>query len=201
MKILKYSTFSALVAALLFAVSCAKVQSPLPDFETGIYCYGVLTNASFSIANPATPVAYKWRWVSTDSKNTASKVEYYVTFTQSYSDKDGNDRVANHGTKLWKVLEGSAIGANRIDIDGSITQADVYNLFKDATFDYGLGAGKLNVFSQYGRKTANPFIKADGISITWYVTTADGRKFTEWSVALCDGETVGANCSMDIGVK
>ena len=202
MKILKYSTFLVLVAALFLAVACAKVASPLPEFESGVHGYGVLTTANFSIANTATPAAFNWRWVSIDKKNTVSKVEFYTTLTEAYSDKEGNDRVANHGTKLWKVLEGSAIGANLTDITSSITQADIYALFKDAKFDYGLGAGNLNVFDQHARTTTNRFIKKDNIAVTWVLTTADGRKFTEWSVAICDGvSVVGANCTMNIGVK
>jgi hypothetical protein len=206
MKILKYSTFSALLASLFLVFACEKVASPLPTFETAVHALGKLTTASFAIANTAAPAAYKWRWVSIDGKNTVSKVEYFVTLTEAYDDKEGNARVANHGTKAWKVIEGSAIGANRTDIDGSITQADVYGLFKDAAFDYGKGGGKVNVFTQNGRTATNRFIKNDGISITWFIYTADGRKFTEWSPAVCESLLDGtgaplANCSMNISVK
>ncbi len=206
MKILKYSTFSALVATFCILFACQKVQSPLPDFDSAVHALGKLTTASFSIAAPTTPASYTWRWVSIDGLNTVSKVEYSVTLNDAYTDKDGNSRVANHGTKLWKVLDGTATGQNRSDISGSITQAEVYNLFKDATFDYGLGAGKLPVFSQRARTAANPFIKSDGISITWVIYTADGRKFDHWSPAVCaslldaSGNLL-ANCSMDITVK
>jgi hypothetical protein len=205
MKILKYSTFSAVVALFCILFACKKVASPLPEFDSAIHALGKLTD-TFAIKTPTAAATYKWRWVSIDGLNTVSKVEYYVTFKDSYTDKDKNSRTANYGTKLWKVIEGGAVGTNRTDISGSITQAEVYTLFKDATVDYGLGAGSLPVFSQRARTATTPFIKSDGISITWYIYTADGRKFTTWSPAVCSSllDAFGnllANCSMDIAVK
>jgi hypothetical protein len=201
MKFIKYSIFSFLALALFALVACEKVQSPLPEFESAITAEGKLVVGNFVINDVSKPVTYKWGWKSIDNKNTVSKVEFFVTFTEGYTDKDGNTRTANHGTKAWKVIDGAAAGPNHGAIDGSITQAEIYNLFQAATFDYGLGGGKTSVWSQRGRTTANRMITADRFAITWHITAADGRKFTEWSVGLCDGTTVGSNCAINFGVK
>ncbi|MBL7814624.1 MAG: hypothetical protein JNL70_06430 [Saprospiraceae bacterium] len=204
MKFFKYSIFSVLAFALFAVIACEKVQSPLPDFETALTAEGILgaaPNNAFAVATPATPVNYKWGWKSIDNKNTVSKVEFFVTMTESYVDKDGNSRVANHGTKAWKVIDGSAAGANHKYIDGTITQAEVYNLFQAATFDYGKGGGKVSVWSQNGRTATARFTTKDTFIITWHITAADGRKFTEWSVGLCDRTTVGSNCDITFGAK
>jgi hypothetical protein len=206
MKILKYSTLTALIATFCILFACKKVASPLPEFDSAVHALGKLTVDTFAIKNASAAATYTWRWVSIDGVNTVTKVEYYVSYKDSYTDKDGNSRSSTVGPKLWKVLEGSAAGANRTDITGSITQADAYTLFKDITFNYGLGAGSLPVFSQRGRTATNPFIKSDLVTISWILYTADGRKFANWSPAVCsnildaNGNQL-ANCTMDIKVK
>lgn len=206
MKFVKYSIFSVWTMTLmLFAfIACEKVQSPLPEFESAITAEGKLgaaPNNAFAIATAATPVNYQWGWKSIDNKNTVAKVEFFVTFKESYADKDGNTRTANHGIKALKTIDAAAAGANHAYISGSITQADIYTLFQAATFDYGKGGGNVSIWSQNGRTATARHTAKDAFSITWFITGADGRKYEQWSVALCDGTTSGSNCAINFVAK
>lgn len=183
--------------------SCRDTKaSPLPVFETAVTAFAdYKTIKSFAIADAAKVVPFTYRWVSIDNLNTVTKIEFFVTLYEDYVDKEGNGRTAVHGTKSFKVLEGGAVPANRAYADVNIAASDVYTLFKDASFDYGKGDGKKPVFAQNGRTTAKQFTADDYAEVSWYITTGDGRKFTEWSPAICDGSTVGANCALGFPFK
>lgn len=199
MKILKYVSTITLGFALVFlAQSCRDTKaSPLPEFETAVTAFAdYKTIKSFAIADAAKVVPFTYRWVSVDNLNSVSKIEFFVTLYEDYVDKEGNPRTAVHGTKSFKILEGGAVPANRVFADVNVAAADVYNLFKDAAFDYGKGGGKGAVFAQNGRTPAKQFTGNDFAEISWYITTADGRKFTEWSPAICSGSIIGANCAL-----
>jgi hypothetical protein len=207
MKILKYTLFSLVyIAVVAVGVACEKVVSPLPEFETGVVGFAknvtsadlfnqTKDTAILALSSPATPAQFDFRWLSVDNKNTVTKIEFFVTFTEKYKDVLDNEKTANHGTKLLRTLDGAAVPANRIFIKPSFTIAEVNALFKDTQFDYGKGGGKKNVFDQNGRTATAQFTKSDAITVTWNFITADGRKFTTWSVALC-GEAAGSNCAM-----
>ena len=203
MKILKYS-FSMLLAVAIVALTAScrdESLNPVPAWETAVSGYGelVATNNAFSLTDAAKDVQYKFRWLSIDNLNTVTKIEYYVALNESYTDKEGNSRTAKHGDKLWKVVEGSAVPANRVFINLALTQAQVYALYKDNTFNYGNGA--VSVFAQNGRSAAKPLIAADKVVVRWELTTADGRKFFQWSPGIC-GENPGfANCVLTLAVK
>lgn len=203
MKLLKYLSSIAIGFAIVFlSQSCRDTKSaPLPVFETAVHGFAKFKGDDFlSASDLAKTNPYTFRWVSIDNINTVNKIEFFVTLFEDYSDKDGNDRTAVHGRKLFKTLEGGTAPANRAFTDQTVTSGDVYNLFKDAAFDYGLGGGKKPVFDQMGRTTAKRFTGNDYFSISWNLTTADGRKFTEWSPAVC-GSTDGANCTLDYYFK
>ena len=205
MKILKYS-FSMLLAVAIVALTAScrdESLNPVPAWDTAVSGYGefVATNNAFSLTDAAKDVQFKYRWVSIDNLNTVTKIEYYVALNETYIDKEGNSRTARHGDKLWKVVESSAVPANRVYINQAITQAAVYALYKDNTFNYGKGVGNLNVFAQNGRTAAKPLIAADKVVVRWELTTADGRKFFQWSAGVC-GENPGyANCNLTVSVK
>jgi hypothetical protein len=209
MKLLKYISSVVLGFAIVFiSQSCRDTKAaPLPVFETAVHGFGDIAAVknlagksvadTFAVSNLAKSVPFTWRWISIDNINTVNKVEYFVTLREPYDDVQGNPRTANHGTKAYKTLDGSAAPANRAFISATIKPEEIYALYKDATFNYGKGAGAKKVFEQNGRTAAAPWNYDDYVTLTWVLTTADGRKFTEWSTAVC-GETVGANCQLEI---
>ena len=205
MKIAKYLLFLSLVA--LTTLSCRETTvDPNIPFETAVHAYGEFkTPANFSLTDPATPVNFKWRWVSIDKANTVNKVEFYIYFDEPFKDKDGNPKTARHGgvagetyTKLLKTV--TAPAANFTFTDFSITQAEVYNLYKANTFDYGDGKGAVNIFSKNGRTAAKPFLAGDKFIVRWVLYTEDGRKFDSWTTNVC-GDFVGANCNLSFTLK
>lgn len=182
--------YIALAAALLLPFSSCKDEEayPIPDFETAVHGYGKLTDNSatnFLLGDNAKAIEMTYQWVSIDSKNTVTRIEFYVTFTESYTDLEGNPRTANHGTKLVKVIEGSAVPANRTNITVQIKQDELYNLYKDASFDYGDGNGTVQLYADPDRSVAAPFLSSDNFRVTWALTTADGRYFDSWSDSIC----------------
>jgi hypothetical protein len=82
----------------------------------------------------------------------------------------------------------------------------VYNLFKDATFDYG--AGDVPVFGA-SRPAGSRFKTSDNFSMTWAFTAADGKVYKWWSVSVVNGEVyadpanklIAANANVDWGVQ
>lgn len=204
MKLLKYLGSIAFGFAVVFlSQSCRDTKSaPLPVFETAVNGFALFKGDKFlSASDLAKTNPYSFRWVSVDNINTVNKVEFFVTLFEDYTDKDGNDRTAVHGKKLFKTLEGGTAPANRVFTDQTVTSGDIYNLFKDAAFDYGLGGGKKAVFDQMGRTTAKRFTDNDYFSLSWNLTTADGRKFTEWSPAVCNESPAYLNCSLNYFFK
>jgi hypothetical protein len=202
-KILLYS----LAAALLLPFSSCKDESlnPVLAPETAVHGYAQTATGSatsFFYKDMTTPISIELQWISIDKINTVTKMDIFVNFKESYVDAEGNPRVANHGTKKVKTLEGSAVPANRAYAKFSISPADVYSAFKDATFDYGDGKGKVSVFSNTFKKDRSStvrFTADDSFRMTWAFTTADGRFFDSWSDSVCS-EFPGANCDINWAV-
>lgn len=202
-KILLYS----LAAALLLPFSSCKDESlnPVLAPETAVHGYAQTATGSatsFFYKDMTTPISIELQWISIDKINTVTKMDIFVNFKESYVDAEGNPRVANHGTKKVKTLEGSAVPANRAYAKFSISPTDVYAAFKDVTFDYGDGKGKVSVFSNTFKKdrtSAVRFTSDDGFKMTWAFTTADGRYFDSWSDSVCS-EFPGANCDINWAV-
>jgi hypothetical protein len=200
MKIGKYILFLSIVALTVLACRETTTDPNIP-FETAVHGYGEFkTPKTFSLTDPAAPVNFKWRSVSIDKANTVNKVEFFVYFDEPFKDKDGNPKTAKHGgvagtdfTKLWKTVTTPA--ANFGFTDFSITQADLYNIYKANKFDYGDGKGSVDVFSRNGRTAAKPFIAGDKFIVRWVLYTADNRKFDSWTTNVC-GDFVGANCDL-----
>lgn len=190
-----------LAAIMLGVVGCYNPDlEVIPEWETGVNTYTTLQTgsaASFINGNPTSPINLNFRWISIDSKNTVTKVEFFLLFNEGYVDPDKNPKTARHGGtagKLFKTLEGSAVGANRTDVGVVVTQADIYNLYKDATFNYcGTTVPVFSNSLKPARSASNPFLAGDSFSMKWTIYLEDGRKIDSWSPSTCT-EFPGSNC-------
>lgn len=188
--------------------------NPIPVYETSIHGWGRLDAASpknFVFEDLTKDITIKYQWNSIDGLLGVNKIEFYAFFDESYKDLDGNDRIARHagrflnangGGKLFKTLQGSEIPANRSDISFKLSQIDMYNIFKDAEFDYG--KGKVKVFANPDKPSRDvakrPFIAGDNLEISWVIYANDGRKFDFWSESICSEEFPKSSCTVKWGV-
>ena len=81
-------------------------------------------------------IDFKIRWVSLDNVLTVSKIVVKVDMIESYTDPDGNPKTVSlgNGGKVVKTID--APTANRQWNSFSISPAEVYALYKDATVKY-----------------------------------------------------------------
>ncbi len=178
----------------------------IPEWESGVH--GLATFATGSAKNyikgdPAIDVDFNLSWNSIDKKNTVTKIRVFLLFNESYMDQDNNPKVAAHGGEegiLYATYEGSEVPANKVPIDLSISQADVFAFYEDAAYDY-YGTGELPVWGAGSIKaerntTDKMFIDGDAFQIRWEFTTDDGRVFDNWGISVCT-EFPGANCSVN----
>lgn len=193
-----------LIFGVLFMgfISCKDDSLVLvPEWETAVNTYAKLkagSSASFVNGSPAVSINLDWRWISIDGANTITKVEYFLVFNEGYVDVDGNPALARHGGsagKLWKTVDGANVKGNREDIALTITQDDVYQLYKDNTFNYcGTTVPVFNNTLKPTRTPASPFVAGDSFQLKWIIYTADGRKIDSWSPSVCT-EFPGSNCN------
>ena len=199
---LKYLLYLAFAGLMLPFTSCEDPDlNPYLEPETAVHGLGAFSSGSptsFKVGDMNTPVKFDLQWVSIDSKNTVTKMEVFVTYTEKYIDPERNPRTANHGTKRIVTIEGSNVPANRKAASFTISPAQVYELFKANKFNYGTGS--VDVFANAARTAASRFTANDGFRITWAFTTADGRFFDSWSDSVCL-EFPGANCSLSWTAK
>jgi hypothetical protein len=200
-----------LIFGVLFMgfISCKDDSLVLvPEWETAVNTFASLqtgSSASFVNGSPTVPINLNWRWISIDGVNTITKVEFFLVFNEAYVDVDGNPALARHGGtagRLFKTLEGAAVGANRVDVPVTITQDEVYQLYKDNTFNYCKTTNPVPVFNNTlkpGRTPAAPFVAGDSFQLKWIIYAADGRKFDSWSPSVCT-EFPGSNCNYGWGV-
>jgi len=172
----------------------------IPVWETGVNTYATVKSGGsgfFPNGNAAVPVDLNFRWISIDALNTVTKIEFFLLFNEGYIDPDGNPAVARHGGtdgRLFKTVEGAAVPANRTDVGVTVTWSDVYNLYKDNTFNYcGTSVPVFNNTLKPTRTTGIPFVAGDSFVLKWIVYTEDGRKFDSWSPSVCT-EFPGSNC-------
>ncbi len=208
----KFKSFLYLLAVVFLMASC-KDESlvPVPDWETAVHGYAKLTAASpinFAPSDKTKAIDVDYQWVSIDGFNTVNKIDLFVRFNESYKDKEGNPRVAAHGIKKLRTIEGGNVPANRVNTNLKISQDDIFALFKDAKFNYG--NGEVLVFADASRTAAGPFKTTDSFVLSWGLTTADGRYFDSWSTTMCtefqtySGAKVnngGFNCFVNWAVK
>jgi hypothetical protein len=214
MKAIKLFLFFAIGALFLF--SCRDESlNPVPKWETGVHGYGATaktavskkdTLVEFSQKDVNKPIWFSHYWQSLDNKNTVAKIEFFVYWNEYYVDENGNSKTAPHGGtifsdpgKLFKTV--TAPKGNREVENHALTQAEIYNLYKDAKFDYKDGKGTVAVFDGKNRTAAKPFNDNDEFLIRWKLTAADGRVFEVWGPdSICAGEVLGANCEVDFYV-
>jgi hypothetical protein len=198
----KINKIVLLCSALLITFFSCKDESleVIPEWGTAVNTFAKLktgASSSFVSGNSAIPVTVNFRWISIDSKNTVTKVEFYILFNEGYVDADGNPKTVRHGGtagKLLKTIEGAAVPANRTDVELSVTQAEIYNLYKDNTNNYcGTAVPVFNNTLKPGRTPSAPFLAGDSFQLKWTVYTEDGRKFDSWSPSVCN-EFPGSNC-------
>jgi len=177
----------------------------------------------FDESDQSKGIDYKLQWMSIDNRVNIASIELYVEYNETYSDPDRNPLIANHGGeskgpsypagKFWKSV--TPTGA-RVPVDITITPADIYNLFKDNTFDYDDDGTEENIFSTaaaaitktdrtdaakrfYSSRTVtlpagNVALAADQFRIRWRLISDDGTGYGSWSASICQ-ETVGINCA------
>lgn len=172
----------------------------IPEWGTGVNTYATKKaggSSSFVSGDATVPVDVNFRWISIDGLNTVTKIEFYLLFNEGYVDSEGNPKTVRHGGtsgRLFKTLEGAAVPANRADVGLSVTQADVYALYKDNTYNYcGTSVPVFSNTLKPLRTPSAPFLAGDSFSLKWIVYTADGRKFDSWSPSVCN-EFPGSNC-------
>ncbi|MBK9254784.1 MAG: hypothetical protein IPM42_04790 [Saprospiraceae bacterium] len=140
------------------------------------------------------------QWISTDQKVVVKEIDYYVSWTESYLDKDGLPKTANHGKKKLSSL--AQAGPARTAIPFAFTANDVYEIFKNATFDYDDGVGSRNVFTNPkdgDRSASSYFTSNDKFVFSWGFKAEDGRYFDTWSGGICSN-SVGANCFLNFNI-
>lgn len=205
---MKHSKINVLLLAAIFGITLSCKDDSLvlvPEWESAVHGLGEVTssNTDFQYNSPTTPIEVDLQWISIDQKESVTKMEVYVLFNENYIDTDGNPAVARHGGtdgRLFKTYEGSAVPANRTPIHFSVTQAELYTLYSNATFNYG--AGTVPVFTNPAnpyRNATQRFYWGDDLSVKWVYTASDGRVFKKWGVSVCT-EFPGANCSVDFTV-
>jgi len=181
----------------------------VPEWESAVHGFADVTstNSDLLYNDPATDVDIDLKWISIDGKLTVTKIEVFALFNENYIDQDDNPKVAAHGGDdgiLLTSFEGSAVPANRTAVSFSVSQDDLFDLYKDATFDYDGDGPKpeVNVFTNPDKPQRNAtqhFMWDDKIKIRWELTTSDGRVFKAWGVSVCT-EFPGANCAVDLSV-
>jgi hypothetical protein len=189
-----------------FATSCKdEDQELVPVWESAVHGLAEVTspNVDFLYNDPSVGLDLNLQWVSIDGKASVSRIEVFALFNESYVDVDGNPKVAKHGGDegmSLRVYEGAEVPGNRTPVSFSVTQADLYALYKDNTFDYGNGT--VSVFNNPDKPQRNEtqhFMWDDAIKVRWEFTTTDGRVFDAWGISVCT-EFPGANCSVDVAV-
>lgn len=207
MKLTKKIYGLVLAASVGIAFSCKDDSLELiPEWESAVHAQAAVTtsNTDFLYNTPTAPIGVDLSWISIDGKASVTKMEVYVVFDENYVDKDGNPAVAKHGGakgRLFKTFEGGAVPANRTPVNFSLSQAELYALYSNATFNYD-GNGSISVFSNPDkpeRDAAHRFMWDDQLSIRWEFTTDDGRLFEKWGVSVCT-EFPNSDCSVDFTV-
>ncbi|MEQ9168009.1 MAG: hypothetical protein RLO12_17240 [Fulvivirga sp.] len=172
-----------------------------PTWETGVNTFGQVAEgsaANFIRGDESVDLTFDWRWISVDQANEIVSVDFYVSWSESYVNVNGDAAVANHGEQL--VFSTTPAG-NRENITFTLTQDDLSTAFAGTTYNYDDGNDAIvDVFTYSGKPTRNvgggqAFIDGDSFILTWSLTGADGRVFEGWSPSVCT-EVPGSNCQI-----
>ena len=177
----------------------------LPVWESAVHGYAVVNGSAtdFKLGDESVEIDFDLKWKSIDNKNKVTKIDLYVLFNETYTDPDGNSKIAKHGGesgKIVKSLSGTEVPENNTITSFTINQSDIYNLYSTVNYDYGYGDGMVPVFENplkpSRNNTTDKFIIGDNFTIKWIFTTEDGRVFDSWSPSVCT-EFPEANCQVD----
>lgn len=215
MKIFKKSYIYVLVLAVL-GMSCRDESlNPYVEPLPGVHGFAAKDAASSDkgtgTANTiglkystwsASGSPFVFRWFSFDKALTVNKIEFYAYFNEPYVDKDGNPAIASHGGSApagGKLIPGATIEnlANGEKKTITITVDQIYQLYKDAEFDYNGDGTKEKVFTDAVRPAAKRFLVDDNVLIRWKLYTPDGTVYRSWSPSLESGEPKFSNASFD----
>ncbi|WOK05432.1 hypothetical protein [Imperialibacter roseus] len=204
----KLNKYILVLLAMVVVIPACKDEDLviLPEWESAVNAYTVVADGSkgdFLSGDASQDITFDMLWNSIDGKNTVTKIEIFAYFSEAYTDPDGNPAVANYGGAdgvSFLTIEGAAVPANKVTTSFTISQDDMYEMFKDSSFDYDKDGTATPVWSnpdKPNRKASSTnfkFVPGDSFSIRWELTTADGRLFDSWSPSVCT-EFPGSNCS------
>ncbi|MEP2771130.1 MAG: hypothetical protein ABJH05_03210 [Fulvivirga sp.] len=207
-----YKRIIYIVLILAFTASSCEDEELLeknnPTWETGVNGFGQFQDGSatnFIREDLSVDLSIDFHWLSVDGANEVVKEEFYINFTESYTNPDGDPAVADHGTVLLSTVDSPP--ANRENVSFSISQMDLLPFYNGATYDYDEDSDtpETPVFNNPDKPLRNtttaPFIDGDSFTLSWVLTTADGRVFGAsnggdgWSPSVCT-ELPGSNCEL-----
>ena len=205
MELKKYSLLVLLSVLVVFSCTDEDLV-PEPEPETAVHGYIERKTdvENFLYDDVSQVLDFDFSWVSVDSKNTVTKIDFYVEFNEVYTDFEGGAKTANHSKYLFKTIDSPK--GNRETESFSVSQATLYDLYKDDTFAYDITDGTDAEQAVFGfdqktnrDATTSPWVDGDSFRISWVITTADGRIFDTWNDSICL-EFPGANCTFNWAV-
>jgi len=205
MELKKYSLLVLLSVLVVFSCTDEDLV-PEPEPETAVHGYIERKTdvENFLYDDVSQVLDFDFSWVSVDSKNTVTKIDFYVEFSEVYTDFEGGAKTANHSKYLFKTIDSPK--GNRETESFSVSQATLYDLYKDDTFAYDITDGTDAEQAVFGfdqktnrDATTSPWVDGDSFRISWVITTADGRIFDTWNDSICL-EFPGANCTFNWAV-
>ncbi|MFZ5999737.1 MAG: hypothetical protein ACOYW3_04460 [Bacteroidota bacterium] len=138
-----------------------------------------------------TPVDLSFRWDTMDPEVKVTKIDFYIQFREPYVDTNNTLRLAIHGGEdglFLKSWEGASVPGIRQERLLSITQDEIYALFKDVQYDY-IGDGRLTpVFNNPAkpeRTDKSRFVPNDAFRLTWVFTVNNGVVLQQWPDKVC----------------
>ena len=229
----------AFSAAISLLVGCRDESlNPNHAWESGVHALGVFdgvaeaAKANFAAnaktfpltGQDAAKIDFKIRWVTLDNVLTVNKIVIKVDMIESYTDPDDNPKTVSlgNGGRVVKTIDAPA--TNRQWNMFSISPADVYNLYKDATVKYDK-VNAVPVFANptrprpVGARLQGPLVvkdkvtgkdktiaNADAFVVTWELTTTDGLVFKVWNedsvcLDLTPVSQANSNCRLNFIVK
>lgn len=199
MELKKYILLVLLSVLVVFSCTDEDLV-PEPEPESAVHGYIQATGAENFLYNDTEQVLnFDFSWVSVDLKNTVEKIEFYVSFSEVYTDFEGGQKTANHTEYLFKTIEDPK--ASREIESFSISQAMLYEMYKDDTFAYDITEGTDAAQAVFGfdqklnrDATESPWVSGDSFRMRWIIYTTDGRVFDTWNDSICL-EFPGANCT------
>jgi hypothetical protein len=205
MELKKYSLLVLLSVLVVFSCTDEDLV-PEPEPETAVHGFIERTTdvENFLYDDVEQVLDFNFSWVSVDSKNTVSKIEFYVEFSEVYTDFEGGAKTANHSKYLFKTIDSPK--GNRETESLSMSQAALYDLYKDDVFAYDITEGNDADQSVFGfdqkpnrDAVSSPWVDGDSFRISWVITSTDGRVFDTWNDSICL-EFPGANCTFSWAV-